>query len=197
MIYILEHSLLEHFLTIVKNNPTHSHFRYGWKKISDIVATLVTKDFPLEEKFDEDGNFLGYKFSAKYSIVSIFPYGIRLSQSFANILPDSSLGYPGYSTDNDVVEENLCILPDELAKTNVLICDALLKTGETAKQAISRLQIENVSEIKLVTVFATTEGIENVRGEFPEVPIYVCSLDNLEEIEKLTYLEPFLHYYNL
>lgn len=197
MINILEHSLLEHFLTVIKNQPTHSHFRYGWKKISDIIATLVTKDFELQEEFDAGGNFLGYRFADRYTIVAIFPYGIRLAQSFANLLPNNSIGYLGYSFTSGKIEESLCILPEEISSTKVLICDAVVKSGETVKNAIARLQLENISDVKVVTVFATTDGIANIRAEFPQVPIYVNSLESADELEKLKYLELFLHNYNL
>jgi uracil phosphoribosyltransferase len=200
MIYILEHSLLEHFLTVIKNQPTPSHFRYCWSKISEIVASLVSKDFPLEETFDEDGNFLGYKYTDTCSFVSIFPYGVRLAQAFANLVPNSSLGFIGYAFEGgkkEKLEETLCILPENVSNTKVLICSAAVNSGLTVKNAISRLQIENVAEVKIVTIFARTEGIENIRAEFPEVPIYVCSLEGSEEMEKLSFLELYLRNYNL
>ncbi|MGC8957194.1 MAG: uracil phosphoribosyltransferase [Candidatus Kapaibacteriota bacterium] len=197
MIFILEHSILEHFLTVVKNFPSHSGFRFAWEKISKIVAMLVAKDFELQESFDEAGNFLGYSLVDKYSVVSVFPYGIRLTQSFLNLLPNSSVGYLGYSKKNGIFEESLCLLPEEIANSKVLICDAIIKTGETINHAISRLQLENVLDIKVVSIFSTTNGIENIRAEFPDIPIYVCSINSLEEIENLSFLENLLHYYNL
>lgn len=200
MIFILEHSLLEHYLTIVKNQPSSSHFRYCWKKISEIIAILVSKDFQLQETFDEEGNFQGYKFNDRITVVSIFPSGIQLAKAFAEHIPNANIGYLSYSPDcekQDNPEENLCILPDDMSNSKVFICDSIIETGRTAKNAIARLQIENVSEINFVSVFATTEGIENIRAEFPNVPIYVCSLENQEDLEKVAFLELYLRYYNL
>lgn len=200
MIYILEHSLLEHYLTIVKNEPSHSHFKYAWSKISSLVAMLVTKDLHLSETFDEKGKFIGYKSMDQYSIVSIFPTGVSLAQAISSLLPNSVIGYVGHSTTTDLYkggDEGLYILPENLSSRKAFICDAMIRTGKSMRNAISRLQIENVTDIKLVTVFATTNGIENLRAEFPEFPIYVCSLESTEELDKISFMEELLRHYNL
>ncbi len=200
MIYILEHSLLEHFLTIIKNQPSHTHFKYAWSKISSLVAMLVTKDLQLSETFDDSGEFVGYKFTDQFSIVSIFPTGVRMAQALGDLLPNSIIGYVGHSATTDLFkggDEGLYILPENLSSRKAIICDAMIKTGQSMRNAISRLQIENVIDIKLVTVFATTNGIENLRAEFPEFPIYVCSLESTEELEKISFLEELLRHYNL
>lgn len=200
MIFILEHSLLEHYLTIVRKQPSSSHFRYCWKKISEIVSVLVTKDLQLQETFDENGNFLGYKFTDTMAVVSIFPSGIQLAKAFVGSIPNAKIGYLSYSfgaKKEEIPEETLCLLPEDLTNSKVLICDAIIKTGNTIKNAISRLQIENVSEISIVSVFATTEGIENIRTEFPTIPIFICSLESKDEMEDISFLELYLRYYNL
>ncbi|MCX7907931.1 MAG: hypothetical protein N2560_00210 [Ignavibacteria bacterium] len=200
MIYILEHSFLEHYLTIIRKQPTYSHFKYSWSKISNIVATLVTKDFNLVDTFDESGEFAGYKFQDNYTIISIFPNGIQLAKAFTENIPNSKSGYLGYSfgiETNDNIEETLCLLPEDISTTKVILCDAIVKTGNTVKNALSRLQIENVPEISVVSVFSTTDGVENIRAEFPQVPIYVCALETMEEIEKISFVDIYLRYYNL
>ncbi len=197
MIYLFEHSLLEHHLTILKSQPDFSQFRHSWLQISEIVSTLATKDLDLAEIVDDTGKFVGYNLNDTFTIIPIFPCGIQLAKSFVNLIPKVYVGYLAYSNEKDNRIENFCHLPENVSNTKAIICDAIIKTGKTIKNAISRLQIENVTEIKVISIFATTEGIENIRSEFPMVPIYVCSLENSEEIERLSILSTYLSFNNL
>jgi uracil phosphoribosyltransferase len=195
MIYIIEHPLLEHFLTVVKNNPTKSHFHYALKKISLLASNFVTKELELEELFDEGGNFIGYKFSSDVLLFSVFPYGFTLLQAFSNILPHYHTGFVGYELDErnqNEVYEKFCILPESTDINRVFILDFAIFRGETIKNAISRVQIENFTNISVVTIFATTDGIENVRSVFPDIPIFVCSLESKEDLSRLLYLQKYL-----
>jgi len=195
MIFIIEHPLLEHYLTIVKNNPTKSHFHYALKKISLLASNFVTKELELEQHFDEQGNFLGYKFSSKILLFTVFPYGLSLLQAFSNILPNHHTAFAGYEFDEkiqDKVIEKFCLLPEFPDIDRVFILDFAVFRGETIKNAISRVQIEDYSNISVVTLFATTDGIENIRSVFPDIPIFVCSLESKDDLSRLKYLQQYL-----
>ncbi len=195
MIYILEHSLLEHFLTLIKTNPTASHFRSAISKVSQIVATLTTKELELEEYYDADENFIGYKFSSTILLFAVFPTGLTLLQAFTNILPNYLTGFVSYEQVRnleDGIVEKFCILPekDKDAK-KVFVLDFAINTGNTIKNAVSRILLENFTDISVISIFSTTDGIENIRTEFPNLPIYVCSLENKEDFIRLKTLQEY------
>jgi uracil phosphoribosyltransferase len=56
----------------------------------------------------------------------------------------------------------------------------MLATGGSIVNAVKVLIDKGVekSRIKLLSILAAPEGIENVSGNFPEVEIYSCVLDS-------------------
>ncbi len=194
MIYILEHSLLEHFLTLIKTNHTPSHFRLAVAKVSQIAATLATKELELEEYYDTDGNFVGYKFSSTILFFTVFPTGLPLLQAFSNILPNYLTGFVSYGQDRSQeggVVEKFCLLPEKKEASKVFVLDFAINSGNTIKNAVSRILLENFTDITVVSIFSTTDGIENIRTEFPNLPIYVCSLENKEDFIRLKSLHEY------
>ena len=68
-------------------------------------------------------------------------------------------------------------LPDDLAERDVILCDPMLATGNSAVAAISRLIELQARSIKFVCLVAAPEGVDKVLGVFPEVPIVAAAVD--------------------
>jgi uracil phosphoribosyltransferase len=197
MINVLTHSLLEHYLTILRTKPTLPHFRFALGKVCQLVSVLVTSNLPLDEfQNPKDENTPYLKYTEQSFLLAIVPSGLPLEEAFRKVLPNSQTGFIAYENTANTPEEVLCYLPKDIKNRRTYILDFGILTGKTISSAISRLKFEEVSEISVVTIFATAEGIENIHSEFPDIPITICSLENIEDRKRDSVISDFFVSYN-
>lgn len=198
MINVLTHSLLEHYLTVLRTKPTLAHFRFALGKICRLVSVLATSNLPLEEFPNpevEDNPFL--KYTEETFLLPIVPFGLPLEEEFRKVLPNSRTGFIAYENTENICEETLCYLPKDIKNSRTYILDFSISTGKTISSAISRLQFEEVAKISVVAIFATTEGIEKIRTEFPDIPITICSLENIADRRRKSDISDFFVNFNI
>jgi len=96
-----------------------------------------------------------------------------------DLLPSARVGHIGIYRDPRTLQaiEYYLKLPDDLAERDVVLCDPMLATGNSAVAAISRLQELAARSIKFVCLVAAPEGVERVSSIFPNVPIVAAALD--------------------
>lgn len=197
MINVLTHSLLEHYITVLRAKPTLSHFRFALGKVCQLVSVLATSNLPLEETPNpRDENTPLLKYTEGTFLLAIVPSGLPLEEAFRNVLPNCRTGFIAYENTPNTFEEVLCYLPEDIKNSRAYILDFGISTGKTISSAISRLKFEEVSQISVVTIFATPEGIENIRAEFPDIPITICSLENIDNSERNPDVSDFFVNYN-
>ena len=68
-------------------------------------------------------------------------------------------------------------MPEDLAERDVILCDPMLATGNSAIAAISRLKELAARSITFVCLVAAPEGVDKVSAIFPGVPIVAAALD--------------------
>jgi uracil phosphoribosyltransferase len=68
-------------------------------------------------------------------------------------------------------------LPDRAAVDVALILDPMLATGGSAVAALAALRDWGVSQVKLLSVIASRDGIAQVETKYPQSQIYVCAID--------------------
>ncbi len=184
MINIFSHSLLEHYIAVLKRANTASHFRWALERISNIVAVLSTSNLPFADEVDKSTE-LGQDFSNRSKDLIVFavsPSGLVLSNEFSKILPKAKLGYVSYDKDpNGSLIETLCVLPKNLKDNFAFVVDFDLSDGQAICNSIARLEIEEVNDIAVVTIFASAEGIEKIRSEYPNVSLNTCYLIDEDE----------------
>lgn len=197
MINVLTHSLLEHYLTILRTKPTLPHFRFALGKVCQLVSVLATSNLPLDEfpnPKDENNPFL--KYTEESFLLTIVPSGLPLEEAFRKVLPNSRTGFIAYENIGNISKEILCYLPKDIKNSRAYVLDFGISTGKTISSAISRLKFEEVSQISVVTIFATPEGIENIHTEFPDIPITICSLENIDDGKRNSDITDFFVSYN-
>ena len=72
----------------------------------------------------------------------------------------------------------------------VLLTDPMLATGGSACDAIARLKADGYTQIRLLCLVASPQGIEVVQERHPDVDIYVASID--EGMNDKNYILPGL-----
>jgi uracil phosphoribosyltransferase len=72
----------------------------------------------------------------------------------------------------------------------VLLTDPMLATGGSACDAIQRLKTDGYTRIRLVCLVASPQGVQAVQERYPDVDIYLASLD--EGLNEKNYILPGL-----
>ena len=192
----LDHPLVAHKLSIIRNKETPSHqFRQTLHELSWLLAfpafqmlRLVSVDIetPLE------------KLRAQTlpdplpCLVSILRAGNGLIDGFSQICPEASVGHLGLYRDHETAKpiSYYTSLPSQMDKRQVILGDPMLATGGSALLAIETLRDMQVDDIVFACLVAAPEGVKAVHSRFPDVPIVTAALDR--ELNEQSYILPGL-----
>ena len=95
------------------------------------------------------------------------------------LLPTAKVGHVGLARDHETLlpKEYYCNLPNDIAERQVIITDPMLATGGSAGATIQLLKDKGVSDIKLISIIASPEGIKYISEAHPDVDVYCGVLD--------------------
>ena len=195
-VHILDHPLLQHKLSILRDERTGSkEFREVVSEIATLMCYEATRDLPLEEvKIKTPITTAKFKTLAgkKLAIVPVLRAGLGMVDGILELLPAAKVGHIGLYRDPDTLEpvEYYCKMPNDIAERDIIILDPMLATGGSASAAIQFIKNYDVKHIKLMNIIAAPEGIERVHKDHPDVEIYVAAVD--EKLNDHGYIVPGL-----
>ena len=195
-VHILDHPLLQHKLSILRDERTGSkEFREVVTEIATLMCYEATRDLPLEDVEIKTPITTGtFKALAgkKVAIVPVLRAGLGMVDGILNLLPAAKVGHIGLYRDPDTLEpvEYYCKMPYDIAEREVIILDPMLATGGSASAAIQFIKSYDVKRIKLMNIIAAPEGVERVHRDHPDVDIYVAAVD--EKLNDHGYIVPGL-----
>ncbi|HSH35647.1 uracil phosphoribosyltransferase [Schnuerera sp.] len=193
-VVVLDHPLIKHKLTFIRDKNTGpKEFRELVKEISTLMAYEVTRDLTLEEVEIETplaktkSQIISGK---KLGLVPILRAGLGMVEGMLELLPAAKVGHVGLYRDPDTFKpvEYYCKLPQDIEERELIVLDPMLATGGSAMAAIHFLKEKGANSIKLVCLIAAPEGIEAVHNQYPDVDIYVTSID--EGLNEHAYIVP-------
>jgi uracil phosphoribosyltransferase len=195
-VVVLDHPLIKHKLTIIRDKNTGSkEFRELVKEISMLMGYEVTRDLSLEEIEIETpiaktkSQIIAGK---KLGLVPILRAGLGMVDGMLTLLPAAKVGHIGLYRDPKTFKpvEYYCKLPQDIEERDLIVLDPMLATGGSAVAAIRFLKDRGAKSIKLMNLIAAPEGIEAVTKAHPDVDIYVASID--EKLNDHAYIVPGL-----
>lgn len=195
-VHILDHPLLQHKLSILRDERTGSkEFREVVSEIATLMCYEATRDLPLEEvEIKTPITTAKFKTLAgkKLAIVPVLRAGLGMVDGILELLPAAKVGHIGLYRDPDTLEpvEYYCKMPNDIAERDIIILDPMLATGGSASAAIQFIKNYDVKHIKLMNIIAAPEGIERVHKDHPDVEIYVAAVD--EKLNDHGYIVPGL-----
>lgn len=145
-VHILTHPLLQHKLTILRDEMT------GVKEFREIVAEMATlmcyeatRELPLEETPIQTpvGRAIGHVIAGKkLAIVPILRAGLGMVDGILALIPSAKVGHIGLFRDPGTLMpvEYYCKLPSDIEAREVLLLDPMLATGGSASAAISMMK---------------------------------------------------------
>ncbi len=195
-VHILDHPLLQHKLSILRDERTGSkEFREVVSEIATLMCYEATRDLPVEEVEIKTPITTGtFKTLAgkKLAIVPVLRAGLGMVDGILELLPAAKVGHIGLYRDPQTLEpvEYYCKMPNDIAERDIIILDPMLATGGSASAAIQFIKNYDVKHIKLMNIIAAPEGIERVQRDHPDVDIYVAAVD--EKLNDHGYIVPGL-----
>ncbi len=195
-VHVVEHPLIQHKLTHMRRVQTPSaDFRRLLREISVLLAYELTRDLPLATERIEtpvgpmDAPVLAGK---KLCLMSILRAGNGLLDGMLDLMPDARVAHIGLYRDPETLEpvEYYFKAPEDLHDRLVIVVDPMLATGNSAAAAIERVKDAGADHLEFCCLLAAPEGVETLRREHPDVPIYTAAID--ERLNEQGYIVPGL-----
>ena len=195
-VVITDHPLIQHKLTLMRKTSTGSmDFRELLTEITMLMGYEVTKDLQLRDVEIEtpiQKTMAKELDGKKLAIVPILRAGIGMVDGFISLIPAAKVGHIGLYRDPETCEpvEYYCKLPQDIGEREVFLVDPMLATGGSATAAIELLRARGAKNIRMINLVAAPDGRAAVHDKYPEVNIYVASVD--EKLNDHKYIVPGL-----
>ena len=194
-INVIDHPLVQHKLSIMRNKETSTlKFRELLKEISMFMGYEVTRDFPItyEEIETPLMKMNAPKISGKKVVIApILRAGLGMVDGLLTLIPSARVGHIGMYRDEETCQPVFYYYKMPANKDRlVIVTDPMLATGGSACDAIARLKDDGYTNIRLMCLVASPQGIKIVSETHPDVDIYVASID--EGLNEKSYILPGL-----
>ena len=194
-VHVIDHPLVQHKLTIMRDkNTSTSKFRQALQEISMLMGYEVTRDLPLTE-IDIETPLQPMKAPTiagkKVVIAPILRAGLGMVDGLLTLIPSARVGHIGMYRDEETCKPVFYYYKMPANKNRlVILTDPMLATGGSACDAITRLKDDGFTNIRMMALVASPEGIKAVNEAHPDVDIYLASID--EGMNERKYILPGL-----
>ncbi|MBQ9485833.1 MAG: uracil phosphoribosyltransferase [Clostridia bacterium] len=182
-VHILDHPLIRHKLAIIRDKNTNTkQFREIIGELATLMAYESFKDVPTQEIEVETPLEKTTQTVVKENSIAIVPIlraGLGMVDGVLSLFPAAKVGHIGLYRNEETLEpqEYYCKLPTGIENKVVMVVDPMLATGGSACDAIKMLKKRGCKKIKLMSIIAAPVGVEKVAETYPDVEIYVSTLD--------------------
>ena len=192
---IVDHPLIQHKLSIMRNKKTSTmQFRKALQEISMLMGYEITRDFPITyEEIETPLQKMNAPTIAgkKVVIAPILRAGLGMVDGLLSLIPSARVGHIGLYRDEQTCEPVFYYYKMPADKDRlVIVTDPMLATGGSAVDALNRLKADGFTNIRLMCLVASPQGVEKVNQMHPDVDIYVASVD--EGLNEKNYILPGL-----
>ena len=194
-LHIIDHPLVLHKLSIMRDKETSTmKFRDLLQEIAMLMGYEITRDFPITFE-DIETPLMPMRApkiaGKKVVIVPILRAGLGMVEGLTRLMPSARIGHIGLYRDETTCEPVFYYYKMPAGKDRmVLLTDPMLATGGSTCDAIARLKADGYTQIRLVCLVASPQGVARVQEQHPDVDIYLASLD--EGLNEKNYILPGL-----
>ena len=194
--FIMDHPLIKHKLTLIRDKNTGSkEFRELITEVATLMCYEATRDLPLEE-IEIQTPICKTKAQVisgrKLAVVPILRAGMGMVDGMMSLVPAAKIGHIGLYRDPETHTpvEYYCKLPADIGQREVIVVDPMLATGGSAIDAIRMIKEKGAKHIKFMCIIAAPEGMEALTKAHPDVQVYCAALD--ERLNEDKYIIPGL-----
>ncbi len=182
-VYVSEHPLVKHKLTLLRNAATeHKKFRELIRELAMLLGYEAMADLKLEPMQVQTplATAPGYMLQEEVGLVPILRAGLGMVDGIHEMIPGAQVWHLGIYRDETTLRPISYYnkLPVDPTVQVCLLLDPMLATGGSAVAAIEVLKDWGVHRIKFVGLIAAPEGIATVAEAHPDVPIYLAAIDD-------------------
>ena len=127
----------------------------------------------------------------KVVIAPILRAGLGMVDGLLALIPSARVGHIGMYRDEETCQPVFYYykMPENKDRM-VIVTDPMLATGGSACDAIKRLKEDGYTQIRLMCLVASPQGVAAVEKQHPDVDIYLAALD--EGLNEKNYILPGL-----
>jgi uracil phosphoribosyltransferase len=180
---IVRHPLVQHKLTLIRDkNISTKSFRELLKEIGMLLCYEVTRDLPLTNVAIETpmSRMMSPRLAGKKLVFApILRAGVTFAEGMLDLVPAARVAHIGLYREPEsfVAVEYFFKAPSNLDERLVIVVSPVIATANTAAAAVVRLKERGAREIRFVSMLASPEGLERLRGLHPDVPIWTAAID--------------------
>src|SRR5258705_13174950 len=143
---VVAHPLVQHKLSLMRDRSTSTaEFRRLLREISLLLAYEATRELPLEAtEIDTplERATLPLLAGKKLCLVSILRAGNGILDGMLDLLPSARVGHIGIYREPRTLQaiEYYLKLPDDLIERDVILCDPMFASGNSAVAGVSRFK---------------------------------------------------------
>ncbi len=181
---IVKHPLVQHKLTLIRDkNISTKSFRELLKEIGMLLCYEVTRDLPLTNVEIETpmARMMSPRLAGKKLVFApILRAGVTFAEGMLDLVPAARVAHIGLYREPEslVAVEYFFKAPSDLDERLVIVVSPVIATANTAAAAVVRLKERGAREIRFVSMLASPEGVERLRGLHPDVPIWTAAIDD-------------------
>ena len=194
-LHIIDHPLLQHKITLLRDKNTGSkEFRELVEEVTMFLTYEATRDLPLKAIKVQtpiavaNSNVISGR---KVAIVPVLRAGLGMVDGATALVPAAKVGHIGICRD-DSSEGGVSVyynkLPFDIEEREAIVLDLMIGTGFTAIKAVDILKEAKAKAIKVVSIITCPEGIEAFQKVHPDVDIFCGALD--ERLNEDLYIVP-------
>lgn len=179
---IVEHPLIEHSLSILRNKNTNTEeFRRHAGIVSKILLVEATNKLATTHINIETPLMMtkGKKLKDNIIVVPVLRAGLAMLFALQDFLPAAAVGFIGLERNEKtaIAHEYYRKLPKIFSSHKVIVIDPMLATGGSFEDTIYALKKKGAKNIICVCIVSAPEGIERINKAYPEVQIITASID--------------------
>jgi len=181
-VFELTHPLAAHHLSLLRDvRTTPAQFRTQIHLLAMLLAVRATDDLGLETSMVQTPltRMTGHRMAQRIGIVPILRAGLGLVEPVLQLIPDAAVWHLGMYRDEATAQpvEYYCKLPVGNPVDVGLVLDPMLATGGSIRAAVLALKRWGVKDIRVLSVLAAKQGVEEFHNDFPEVKVFVAGID--------------------
>jgi uracil phosphoribosyltransferase len=193
---IVDHPLVQHKLTLIRDKHISTKsFRELLKEIGMLLCYEVTRDLPLTDVEIETPlkRMTSRRIAGKKLVIApILRAGVTFAEGMLDLVPAARVAHIGLYREPEtlVAIEYFFKAPSDLQERLVIVVAPVIATANTAAAAVVRVKERGARDIRFVSMLASAQGVERLRGLHPDVPLWTAAID--DELDERGFIVPGL-----
>ena len=181
---ILNHPLIGHKISKLRNKDTsYKDFKEIVTEISSIICYEATKEAESIEITIQTpvATTTGTMLKGHFAVIPILRAGQGMVDGILRLIPTARVGHIGLYRDPKTLDpvEYYVKLPAEISEMQVLLCDPMVATGNSASEALRIIKDNGAKNIKMLCLVSCPEGVAKIHQDHPDVTIYTAAHDKI------------------